>query len=226
MAVVWTVVISASALTVSYFQYRNERSLYKITETVGDVEVIRDGKAKKIPHQDLVPGDVITISDGTAFCDMVIVSSRMTLVDESALTGEANPVGKTALDATAKNDEYSQNRHKRHTLLAGTTVVEVDNARAIVTQTASFTARGELIRDIYSYKRHQFKFDIEVPIVITILFFYAIFGFMYVSHCALVFLEPLPLTSVLTPSSAVSQTTLLVNRWCTASFMECKCKTA
>jgi P-type E1-E2 ATPase len=178
MAVVWTIVVTSGALVVSFFQYRNERSLYKITKTKGDVEVLRNGQTTTIPHQDLVPGDVISVSKGTAFCDMVVVSSHTALVDESALTGEATPVGKTAVDRVAGNDDFSQVKHKRHIILAGTTVVECDRVRAIVRQTASFTARGELIRDIYSYKRHQFKFDIEVPIVITILFFYAIFGFL------------------------------------------------
>ena len=170
--------IVTAALVVSFFQYRNETSLYKITETTGDVKVIRDGKTKAIPHQELVPGDVILVEDGVVFCDMVIVSSSSLLLDESALTGEANYVGKVAIDPTAGYDEYDAKKHKRSTVFAGTTVLETDATRAIVLKTASFTARGELIRDIYSYNRHQFKFDVEVPIVLTILFFYAVFAFV------------------------------------------------
>jgi cation transport ATPase len=33
-----------------------------------------------------------------AYCDMVLVSSHGMSVDESALTGESNPVAKTAVD--------------------------------------------------------------------------------------------------------------------------------
>lgn len=177
MAITWACLIITAALVVSYFQYRNERSLYKITETVGDVKVVRDGETKTIPHQQLVPGDIIHVEDGIAFCDMVLVSSNNLLVDESALTGEANYVGKVAIDPSDGSDQYDVKKHKRNTVFAGTTILESDETRAIVTQTSSFTLKGEMIRDIYSFSRHQFKFDVEVPIVITILFFYAIFAF-------------------------------------------------
>jgi cation-transporting ATPase 13A3/4/5 len=182
MAIIWTVLIVGAALTVSYFQYRNETSLYKITQDVGDVRVIRDGTEKLIAHQDLVPGDVVVLDDGIAFCDMVVVATKSLLIDESALTGESNPVGKAEIDPSQGNVDYDATRHKRNTVFAGTTVLETDGTRAIVTKTASFTARGELIRDIYSYSRHQFKFDVEVPIVLTILFFYAITAFVLTNH--------------------------------------------
>ena len=178
MAIVWSIVILSSAFSVGYFQYRNESSLYQITHVFGDVDVIRDGQTQTIPFDDLVPGDVMLVHDGDAYCDMVLVAAGYTLVDESALTGEATPVGKTAIDPTIGRQTYSTTGHKRHTIMAGTSILECDNTRAIVLNTASYTARGEMIRDIYSYKRHQFKFDMEVPIVISLLFCYALFGFV------------------------------------------------
>ena len=47
----------------------------------------------------------------------------------------------------------------------------------VVLQTGSFTAKGELLRDMISFRRHTFKFDSEVPIVIGILVLYAVFAF-------------------------------------------------
>jgi predicted P-type ATPase len=182
MAFTWMALIITAALVVTYFQFRNESNLYKITEIVGDVKVVRDGETKTIPHQELVPGDIVHVEDGIAFCDMVLVSSKNLLVDESALTGEANYVGKVAIDPNIGNDEYDIKKHKRSSVFAGTTILESDETRAIVTKTSSFTARGEMIRDIYSFNRHQFKFDVEVPIVITILFFYAIFAFFITNY--------------------------------------------
>lgn len=179
MAFTWSILIITAALAVSFFQYRNESSLYQITKIVGDVKVIRDGLTKTIPHQQLVPGDVVIVEDGVAFCDMVVVSTKSLLVDESALTGESNYVGKVEIDPSqGSSEEYDTKRHKRNTVFAGTTILENDDTRAIVTKTASFTARGELIRDIYSFNRHRFKFDVEVPIVLAILLFYAITAFV------------------------------------------------
>lgn len=182
MAFTWTILISTAALSVAFCQYRNECSLYKITETTGDVKVIRDGATVTIPHQELVPGDIVCVEGGIAFADMVVVSTTCLLIDESALTGESNHVGKVAIDPNIGNEEYDDKRHKRNTIFAGTTILETDETRAIVIKTGSFTSKGELIRDIYSFSRHKFKFDVEVPIVITILFFYAIFAFTMTNY--------------------------------------------
>lgn len=182
MAICWTFVILIGGFTSSYFLYRNESNLYKISHISGEATVIRDGETTMVPQQDLVPGDVVVVEAGLSFSDMVLVESSTTLVDESALTGEATPMAKMAIDAALGNQEFNLSKHKRHSILAGTSVLETGCSKAIVLRTASYTARGELIRDIYSYKRHQFKFDIEVPIVITILFFYAIFAFAMVIH--------------------------------------------
>jgi cation-transporting ATPase 13A3/4/5 len=183
MALTWTFVILIGGLTVSYFQYRNDRNLYKITHITGEISVLRDGEMVQLSPKELVPGDIVEVRPGTTYCDMVVLSTSSIMIDESALTGEATPKLKASIrEAESSAADYSSEKHKRHTIWAGTLVLETDNTRAMVTQTASYTARGELIRDIYSYKRHQFKFDVEVPIVIAILFFYAIFGFSMVAY--------------------------------------------
>ena len=226
MAITWTILIVSAALTVTFFQYKTETSLYKITEIIGDVKVIREGALKLIPHQDLVPGDIVVVEDGMTFCDMVVVSSKCLLMDESALTGESNPVGKVHVDPSQGNVEYDAVRHKRNTVYAGTTVLESDATTALVIKTASFTARGEMIRDIYSYNRHQFKFDVEVPIILTILLFYAIttfvitnrligdlfvYGFFYGMYVVAAVLPPL-LPTVFTVSVGVSDARLANKR--------------
>ena len=177
MALVWTTVILTGALSVSFFQYRNEANLYRITKISGEVQVIRDGQVQSISYDELVPGGVIIVTEGLAYCDMALVNCGYMLVDESALTGEATPVGKNAVDSTIGKQRYNYLVHKRETVMAGTAIVECDECRAIALHTASYTSRGELIRDIYSFKRHQFKFDAESPIVVTILALYSIFGF-------------------------------------------------
>jgi len=174
---VWLIVILSGLSAVTFFQFRNESNLYRITRIAGTVRVVRDGDTISIPHEDLVPGDVIHVDCGFAFCDMLLVGGETVLVDEAALTGEANPVGKVAVDRMLGQKDYDGVAHKRHTILAGTSILESEKSFAVVLETASYTARGELIRDILTYKRHQFKFDTEVVIVLAILLFYAIFGF-------------------------------------------------
>ena len=182
MAISWTIIIFTSALAISFFQYRNERNLYRITQVTGLVKLVRNGEEVILPQDELVPGDVVVVETGNSYCDAALVESATKLVDEIALTGEANPIAKTALDAAEGRREFRKSTHKHNLIMAGTSILESEGSKALVLRTASFTARGELLRDIYSYSRNDFKFDVEIPIVITILFFYAIFGFAMVVY--------------------------------------------
>jgi len=179
MALVWSLVVSTSGFTVAWFHYRNLRSLFKITHVFGTAQVLRDSSFDEVDQKHLVPGDLVKVEPGVTYCDMVLVSGTV-LVDESALTGESTPQAKapmTQLDSTAVKQDYSRTSHKRYTVSAGTTILEAEDTIAIVTQTGSFTAKGELLREIFSFRRHNFKFDTEVAIVIGILVLYAVFGF-------------------------------------------------
>ena len=93
----------------------------------------------------------------------------------SALTGEVHPVAKLPLDPSIRESSYDKKAFKSCTISAGTTVLECaegesfDGVLAICTETGSFTAKGELLSDVLSYERHQFKFDTEVKLVLFIL---------------------------------------------------------
>ncbi len=58
--------------------------------------VVRDGKREQLDSEDLVPGDVVLIQSGDRVpADLRVVHVRELQVDESALTGESLPVGKS-----------------------------------------------------------------------------------------------------------------------------------
>ena len=57
--------------------------------------VIRDGATKKIPGRNLVPGDIIVLSEGDRIAaDIKIIKGGPLSIDESILTGESFPVEK------------------------------------------------------------------------------------------------------------------------------------
>jgi predicted P-type ATPase len=226
MAITWFTVVILGLITVALLRHKNAQCLYRLTEVSGEVEVIRDGQKKTISQDFLVPGDIITVVPGLAYCDMILVESHRLLVDESALTGEANPIGKNALDPNLAKELYSDKSHKKNTIFAGTTILEADNARAIVSGTSSYTSRGELIRDIFAYRRQKFKFDSEVPIVVTLLFFVGcvgwglawkwtgevfVYGYFYGIYVVAACLPPL-LPTVFTVSVGVSDGRLAEKR--------------
>ncbi|NRF38284.1 magnesium-translocating P-type ATPase [Pedobacter foliorum] len=59
--------------------------------------VLRDGKEKDIPVEEIVPGDIILLSAGDVIpADSLILESNELFVDEAAFTGETFPVEKEA----------------------------------------------------------------------------------------------------------------------------------
>ena len=62
------------------------------------VKVIREGKKLYINSSELVPGDVLMVSEGDKISvDGILVQSKGLCVDESILTGESTGVWKNAI---------------------------------------------------------------------------------------------------------------------------------
>lgn len=229
IAILHTVVRVIGGLTVAYFSWQNDCNLHQLGQVFGEVEVLRDYQVKKIPQSDLVPGDVVVLTKGITYADMVAITANNVLVDESALTGEVTPVSKVQLDPAESDKTYDVNIHKKSTISAGTNIIESSEDGkdfAVVTKTGSFTAKGELLRDILSYKRHRFKFDIEIEIVVLILAAYAaiclgfvlyllnddpVYGWFYGMYVVGTALPPL-LPTVFVVSVGVSENRLTKNR--------------
>jgi Ca2+-transporting ATPase len=74
-----------------------ERTIASLTrEDAPEVEVIRQGEWLRVPIEEIVPGDVIRLYPGALVpADARLLATRDLSVDESALTGESVPVGKT-----------------------------------------------------------------------------------------------------------------------------------
>jgi P-type E1-E2 ATPase len=118
MAIVYTIIVVIGGLSVAFFKYKNEVSLYKLTHISGHVEVLRDGQYNVIDQKDLVPGDIVRLKHGLAFADMIVLRCNNVVVDESALTGESTPVSKTGVNTLDKDVLYNPKSHKRQTISA------------------------------------------------------------------------------------------------------------
>ena len=122
----------------------------------------------------------VRLSPGYVNFDMAILRSDHIVVDEAGLTGEVNPIAKIPLDPLSPGAIYNATTNKASTIFAGTTILEcgsgegLDGDLAIVSQTGSFTAKGELLSDVLSYERHLYKFDRETKLVLLILIVEAI----------------------------------------------------
>ena len=102
--------------------------------------VVREGAACKIPASEVVPGDVLLLAEGDAVAaDARLLSADGLEVLEAALTGESEPVGKSAetlAEAGALGD-------KADMVFKGTAVTK-GVGRAVVTATAMATETGQI----------------------------------------------------------------------------------
>ena len=115
---------------------------------------------------------------GDVHTDYLLLTGE-TVLDESALTGEATPQAKSPIDPQSQ-EKYDPALHKKQTVSSGTSVMECEDALALVMKTATSTTKGELMRDVLVFRQHHLQFRKELPIVITFLTTYSSIFFLIV----------------------------------------------
>ncbi|KAJ5625970.1 hypothetical protein N7510_002279 [Penicillium lagena] len=127
-----------------------EKAIAALQEySANEAKVVRDGKAKRVKAEDLVPGDVIQIAVGDrvpADCRLLAIHSNSFRVDQAILTGESESVSK---DTRVVNDKMAVKQDQINMLFSGTTVVN-GHATALVALTGASTAIGDIHESITS----------------------------------------------------------------------------
>ncbi|KAL8874280.1 MAG: hypothetical protein Q9174_000360 [Haloplaca sp. 1 TL-2023] len=127
-----------------------EKAIAALQEySANEAKVTRNGVLKSIKAEELVPGDVISISVGDripADCRVLSIQSNSFRVDQAILTGESESVGK---DTRAIKDERAVKQDQVNMLFSGTTVV-TGHANALVVLTGASTAIGDIHESITS----------------------------------------------------------------------------
>ncbi len=126
--------------------YATEKSSEKTISTLGQLTpgkatVIRSSESGEVLLHDLVVGDILALSPGTCIAaDARLINDARLSVDESALTGESQPVTKNfafqGQSDTALGDR--RNMVYRGTLVTG------GNGRAVVVATGRYTEIGKI----------------------------------------------------------------------------------
>ena len=105
-----------------------------------EATVLRDGDEHRIDARNLVPGDVVLLRSGDKVpADLRLARSRSLRLDESALTGEAVPVGKH-VDAVAEGKVLADRTSMAH----ASTVVTFGQGAGIVVATGDRTELGKV----------------------------------------------------------------------------------
>lgn len=187
-------IISLLSITVSLYETRRQaEALHEMVSggTQDTSTVVRpDELDEVVDNSNLVPGDLVVIPPNGCImsCDMVLVTGTA-IVNESMLTGESVPVTKSCLPQldVANDETYSPEMHRRHTIFAGTQVIQTryygeHRVMAVVVTTGFSTAKGELVRSILCPKPIGFKFYQDSIRFIFVLFGMAAIGMAYVVY--------------------------------------------
>ena len=114
-------------------------SLKKLTPQIA--KVTRNGVIKEVNAEELVPGDIIEITDGNFVpADCRIISAFNLKIEESSLTGETEPVCKDS--KPIYDNKLSLGDMKNMAFMAS--VVVAGHGKAIVTETGMDTKLGKI----------------------------------------------------------------------------------
>ncbi|OQB06685.1 MAG: Calcium-transporting ATPase 1 [bacterium ADurb.Bin212] len=121
-------------------EYKAEKAISSLKKAILlFTNLYRDGKLKRLPTEQIVPGDIIVLKDGERVpADCQIIEQKDLLVNESILTGEAKEVHKS----TDINNQSAENADK---LFMGTFIVS-GKATAKVLHTGMNTEYGKIAK--------------------------------------------------------------------------------
>ncbi|CAL3961927.1 unnamed protein product [Diplocarpon coronariae] len=146
-AVILTILILNAVVGVSQ-ESSAEKAIAALQEySANEAKVVRDGKIIRVRAEELVPGDIISITVGDripADCRVLSIQSNSFNIDQAILTGESESVEK---DTARVNDLKAVKQDQVNILFSGTTVV-TGHATAVVVLTGSSTAIGDIQESI------------------------------------------------------------------------------
>ncbi|KAJ3129116.1 hypothetical protein HK100_008807 [Physocladia obscura] len=118
--------------------------------------VIRDSQTSQIPAQDLVLGDVVVVRSGDKVpADLLIIGSTELKVDNSSLTGEADPQ-----ERGTKNTH--ENPLEATNLAFNSTLAVVGNGYGIVVRTGDHTLIGQIASLTANENRRDSPLSVEI----------------------------------------------------------------
>ncbi len=170
-------------------EYRAEKSMEKLKAFVTPAaRVLRDGKETELPTEDLVPDDIVILSEGDRVpADGTLLQSHHIEVDESMLTGESLAVVKTHTD----------------TVLCGTLVTKGAGSLRI-TKTGMDTRLGTLAQTLVTLKADKTPLQIQLNSLGKIISIVAIVFSLCILSAALLQKEALIPSILIAVSAAIA----------------------
>lgn len=128
--------------------------------------VLREGKEEKILAEELIPGDVVLFAEGEKIsADCRLVEQAAFRVEQSTLTGESRPVGKSSEASDLENISLTE---QPNLVFAGTSVA-AGTAKGIVYATGMDTEFGKIAHLTQSMKEELSPLQVEMKSITKIV---------------------------------------------------------
>ena len=150
-AVIAAIIIINTLIGVSQ-EWRAEKTLEALRKMAAPrARVLRDGDAEMVPAAEVVVGDILLLETGDRVAaDARLLDTTELQIDESALTGESEPVSKSE----ETFDEGTALADRRNMAWSSTSVTD-GRGKGIVVATAMNTIIGEIAGDVQSTGRSE-----------------------------------------------------------------------
>ena len=160
-ALVIMIVVVLNSIIGFVQQYKAEKIIANMKELlVPKVKVMRNGKLSEVLSSEIVPGDVLIISEGDRItADCRVLHEDDLQVNEAALTGESMPMDKTS-EKISINAVLAD---RENMIYAGTVVVR-GNAKAVVVATGMETEFGRIAKKVQEIKTEKTPLEKKLDI--------------------------------------------------------------
>lgn len=177
-SVIIIAIVILNAVMGVFQESRAEKAVEELKKmSAPKARVIRSGKIKEIPSEEIVPGDILILEAGDMVsADARIIENNGLMTDESALTGESHPVSKNT-------DKYAENTPvaDRLNMVYSSSYVTGGRGKAAVTATGMSTEVGKIASMIDDSQ------DNETPLQKRLDNTGKILGITAIGICAIIF---------------------------------------
>ncbi|MCD6488589.1 MAG: cation-translocating P-type ATPase [Desulfurococcales archaeon] len=141
-------------------EYRAEKTLEKLKSmAIPKARVLRNGRLMEIDSRQIVPGDILILSEGDRVAaDARLIEARDLSVDESMLTGESHPIAKKA-DVIL--DPLTPLADRINMVYSGTYVVR-GTGKAVVVATGMKTELGRIAQMVAETAEEKTRLHVEM----------------------------------------------------------------
>ncbi len=153
-------------------EYRADKAVESLKKlSAPKAHVMRDGRVQEINAEQLVPGDILVLAEGDRIpADARLIEAMNLEVNESALTGESNPVAKQSEVLTEENLTIGDKKN----MVFMNTVITRGRGTAIVVETGMTSEIGLIAKSISEQKTPETPLQKKLDVVAKNLGFAAL----------------------------------------------------